>query len=133
METELRLSQARCNTLRYLDLKDSTEATEEIWVKPRKLDCSAGKNRARGGREQREAARTCQHRRLWDGPQHPAVPLPTPGTGRGGQSTERGGGCPSVPPQRIPAPCTALVAGERAGETTEGAVMVLIFPKDKGG
>lgn len=41
METELRLSRARCNTLKYLDLKDSTEATEEIWVKPRKLDCSA--------------------------------------------------------------------------------------------
>lgn len=66
----------------------------------------------------------------------PAPRCPAPHTGHGARGAEHGKGrrVPvSATSQRIPALCTALVAGERAGETTEGAVMVLIFPKDKGG
>lgn len=52
-----------------------------------------------GAGSSKKQARTCQHRRLWDAPQHPGTPIPTLGSGavwhgeaehRMGLSTKRG-------------------------------------------
>lgn len=34
-----------------------------------------------GAGSSKKQARTCQHRRLWDAPQHPGTPIPTLGSG----------------------------------------------------
>lgn len=82
-----------------------------------------GENRRRGGREQREAARTYQHRRLWDGPQRPGVAVPTPGMGHGQGR--------AVPPHSRARP--SPLHGDHGRGNSRGCRDGFgFFPKDKG-